>query len=158
MSRKKVKRSQILAEIEAAGRKMSTFTVLFHQAIAEKAGLSGTDHKYLDILFQEGSMTAGQLAELAGLTTGAVTGLIDRLEKQGLVKRESAPDDRRKVIVVPQTEAAMQKLGPVFTRFQQQMDQFYESYSDEELEIVKRYLLDTVSFFSKQIKEMKESK
>ncbi len=53
-----------------------------HEAIAKSAGLTGTDHKYLGLIIQHGEMTAGKLSKLTGLTTGAITGLIDRLEKR----------------------------------------------------------------------------
>src|SRR5690625_7182278 len=102
-------REELIEELLSEGRRASTATIMFHQAIAEKAGISGTDHKYLDILFQEEAVTAGRLAELTGLTTGAVTGIIDRLEKKGLVKRERDPDDRRKVLVVLQTERSEER-------------------------------------------------
>ena len=74
-----------------------------HEAVGRKAGLSGTDHKYLGFLMQNGQMTAGELSNLTGLTTGAITGLIDRFEKKRLVKRQFAEDDRRKVIIEPNT-------------------------------------------------------
>src|SRR5690625_5307671 len=95
---------------------------MFHLAIAEKAVISGTDHTYLDIRFQEEAVTAGRLAELTGLTTGAVTGITVRLDKKGLVKRERDPDDRRKVLVVLQTEVAMKQLGPVFEPLGKDLD------------------------------------
>ena len=65
-------------------------SIQMHEAIARKAGLSGTDHKYLGFLIEKGQMTAGELSNLTGLTTGAVTGLIDRFEKKKLVKRQFA--------------------------------------------------------------------
>lgn len=151
-------RDKLVDEINEAGRKMSTATVLFHQTVAEKAGLSGTDHKYLDLLVQEGAMPAGRLAELTGLTTGAVTGIIDRLEKQGLVKRESDPRDRRKVLVVPQVEKAMEKLGPVFEVLQEDLEVFYDKFSKDELEVIRKYLLDTTKFFQSKTQQLKRKK
>ena len=59
-------------------------SIQMHEAIGRKAGLSGTDHKYLGFLMQKGQMTAGELSALTGLTTGAVTGLIDRFEQKDL--------------------------------------------------------------------------
>ena len=59
-------------------------SIQMHEAIARKAGLPGTDHKYLGFIMEKGQMTAGELSELTGLTTGAVTGLIDRFEKRSL--------------------------------------------------------------------------
>lgn len=155
MSDKK-NREKLIEEINEAGRTMSTATVVFHQTVAQKAGLSGTDHKYLDLLLQEGAMPAGRLANLTGLTTGAVTGIIDRLETQGLVKRENDPEDRRKVLVVPQVEVAMEKLGPIFDSLQKDLEEFYTKYSEEELEIIRKYLLDTTEFFQSKTQQLKE--
>ena len=82
-------------------------SIQMHEAIGRKAGLSGTDHKYLGFLIEKGQMTAGELSNLTGLTTGAVTGLIDRFEKKKLVKRKFAEDDRRKVFIEPNTKNIM---------------------------------------------------
>lgn len=156
MQNKKNPREELIEEINTAGRKMSTVTVIFHQTVAEKAGLSGGDHKYLDLLFQEGPMTAGRLAILTGLTTGAVTGIIDRLEKQGLVKRERDSDDRRKVLVVPLIEKAMKRLAPVFEPLRDDLETFYEKFSDNELEVILKYLVDTIEFFYSKIQQLKK--
>src|SRR5687768_937204 len=97
---------------------MHAFTsIQMHEAVARKAGLSGTDHKYLGFLIEKGQMTAGELASLSGLTTGAVTGMIDRFEKKKLVKRTFAKDDRRKVFVEPNTENIMALLEPLYKEF-----------------------------------------
>lgn len=157
MQNKKKSREELIEEINTAGRKMSTVTVIFHQTVAEKTGLSGSDHKYLDLLFQEGPMPAGRLATLTGLTTGAITGIIDRLEKQGMVKRERDLDDRRKVMVVPQVEKAIKRLAPVFEPLQKDLEAFYVQYSTEELEIIWKYLVDTIGFFTKKIQKLKRN-
>jgi DNA-binding MarR family transcriptional regulator len=81
------------------GREMSARTILFHQAIANVAGVSVTDLKCLDYIQRRGDATAGDLARLTGLTTGAITAAIDRLEKAGLARRERSEVDRRKVFI-----------------------------------------------------------
>ena len=110
-----------------------------HEAIARKAGLSGTDHKYLGFLIQQGQMTAGELATLTGLTTGAVTGLIDRFEKKELVKRQFAKEDRRKVFIVPNTENIMALLEPLYKEFRTKTRELMASFSDEEIRILETY-------------------
>src|SRR3989449_4832514 len=67
-------RAELLAALNEAARRQSTATVLFHAAVAERLGLSATDHKYADLIARQGPMTAGELADRAGLTTGAITG------------------------------------------------------------------------------------
>jgi DNA-binding MarR family transcriptional regulator len=73
--------------------------VVFYEALAERLGLNATDLLAVQLIVSEGSTTPGRLAELAGLTTGAITGVLDRLEQAGVVVREADPDDRRRVIV-----------------------------------------------------------
>jgi DNA-binding MarR family transcriptional regulator len=91
-----MKREETIHNIIDKFREMSTETIMFHQAVADELGLSITDHKCLDLIHRFGAMPAGRLAELTSLTTGAVTGMIDRLEKAGYVKRANDSKDRRK--------------------------------------------------------------
>src|SRR5215475_10461124 len=88
-----------LDDWQEAGRRLSTATIMFHQALADQLGLHPTDHKCIGLLGSAGSATAGELAEATGLTTGAITGVIDRLEAAGFVRREDDPHDRRRVII-----------------------------------------------------------
>jgi DNA-binding MarR family transcriptional regulator len=88
-----------LDDWQEAGRRLSMATIMFHQAVADRLGLHPTDHKCIGLLAESGSTTAGELAEATGLTTGAITGVIDRLEAAGFVRREDDPNDRRRVII-----------------------------------------------------------
>jgi len=81
------------------GFRLSTATVLFHQAIADRLEVSATDMKCYSILRQTGPITAGELAQRTGLTTGAITGVIDRLERADLVRRARDAHDRRRVVL-----------------------------------------------------------
>src|SRR5690349_10600805 len=88
-------------------RRLSAYTVLFNEAVADRLGITLTDLKCSSLLDLQGRMSAGQLAEITGLTTGAITGAIDRLEKAKLARRLADPEDRRKVIV----ESVKQRAG-----------------------------------------------
>lgn len=144
-------------EIEKLTREFSTVTVLMHQAIAQKAGLVGTDHKYIDLLLQHGSMTAGQLARLSGITTGAVTAMIDRLEKSKLVKRERSITDRRKIVVILNQEEALKRIGPSFKLMEKDLENLYDSFTESELIAVEKYLKRVIEFTNKQIENLNES-
>ncbi len=122
-----------------ASRAYSDASIFMHEAIARKAGLSSTDHKYLGLILQYESITAGEISKLTGLTTGAVTGLIDRLEKKNLLKREFTKEDRRKVIIIPNTENSMKLLGPIFEELQQKTMKLVSTYSKKEIETIERY-------------------
>ncbi|HEY1013727.1 MAG TPA: MarR family transcriptional regulator [Herpetosiphonaceae bacterium] len=87
------------AIIELVGFRLSTATIMFHTAVADRLGLSVTDVKGYSILGQAGPLTAGELAARMQLTTGAITGLVDRLEAAGLARRARDPQDRRRVVL-----------------------------------------------------------
>lgn len=80
-------------------RDLSTRTVLLHQAVADRLGLNLSDHKCLDLIVRTGPMTAGELARASGLTTGAITGIVDRLEANRFARRRADPKDRRKTVI-----------------------------------------------------------
>lgn len=125
-------------------RQYSDTSVMMHEAIARKAELTGTDHKYLGLLMQKGPMTAGELAALTGLTTGAVTGLIDRFEKKNLVRRTFAREDRRKVIIVPDTRNVQKLLDPLFAGLQEQTSDLIASFTETEIGIIERYFRSAI--------------
>ena len=79
---------------------------LLEHGASQRLGLGGTDVRFLALLDIHGPLTPGRLSTLTGLTTGSVTGVIDRLERAGYVGRERDAADRRKVRVVPVPEAA----------------------------------------------------
>jgi DNA-binding MarR family transcriptional regulator len=130
-------RSQLLQALSEEARQFSTTTVLLHAAIAERLGLNITDHKAADLLIRRGPMTAGELADLTGLTTGAVTGIIDRLEKAGFARRENDPNDRRRVIVrIAMKPEVERRVGRLFGPLAETTAELAESYSDKELRLI----------------------
>src|SRR5712671_7548382 len=110
-------RAALMEELEHAVRKSSALGVIFGQTVANRVGISSSDLECLDFLNIEGRVTAGRLAEVTGLTTGAITGVVDRMEKAGLVRRERDVSDRRKVFIaiVPENTA---KLGKLYQHMQ----------------------------------------
>jgi DNA-binding MarR family transcriptional regulator len=100
-NRHKLKRESLRELTDLLGRRLSTATILFHAAIGERLGLGPTEAKCRMLLAESGAMTAGELAAKTGLTTGAITGVIDRLEASRWARRARDPRDRRRVIVEP---------------------------------------------------------
>ncbi|MDQ1914711.1 MarR family transcriptional regulator [Paenibacillus sp. GD4] len=117
-------------------RHFSTDTILFHQAVAERLGLNSTDHKCLDIILRNQPITAGMLSDLTGLTTGTVTGVIDRLEKTGYVFREKDQEDRRKVIIRVHTKKAESEIMSHLQSFGQSMKAMLEQYDNEQIKFL----------------------
>lgn len=137
-------------------RRYSDASILMHEAIARKAGLSGTDHKYLGLLIREGAMTAGEFSKLTGLSTGAVTGLVDRLERKKLAKRRFDRNDRRKVIIVPDTKNAMKLLQPLFSSLDKRTTELVASFSESELRVLERYFRSAVQIMDETTKELND--
>lgn len=128
-------RAELIEQLNWGARELSTATVMIHSAIAEHFGLSANDWKCGEFVNRQGALTAGQLAELTGLTTGAITGVIDRLEKARFVRRVTDPNDRRKVVVewIPDRDAEVaQLLGEAFGEIGERMNQ----YSNEQLRLI----------------------
>lgn len=137
-----MERSDVIVAIINKRRQMSTETIMFHQAVADTLGLHITDHKCLDLIRYYGAMPAGRLAELTGLTTGAITGVIDRLEQAGYVRRAKDPKDRRQIIVEPSRNKMLErKLEDIFSPLHESMRCDLSSYSDSELS----FLLDVLT-------------
>lgn len=129
-------RQELLAGLNDAFRQLSAATVLFHQAIADRLGMNITDHKCADILSRTGPVTAGELAQRTGLTTGAITGVIDRLEQGGFVRRVRDPHDRRRVIVEPVVKRMEQVIGPLFESMGRAAAELCARYSTKELAVI----------------------
>ena len=144
------KKEEIIQAIIEKRREMSTETIMFHQTVADEPGLYITDHKCMDIIHRFGAMPAGRLGEMTGLTTGAITGMIDRLEKAGYVRRTNDPKDRRKTIVEPVRNKKLErKIEMIFTPLHERMHKFLSSYSESELTL----LLDIMTKLIEQTRE-----
>lgn len=128
-------RQELFAALSEAMRRASAQGVLFGQAVAERLGLSQTDLESLDLVHLGGRVTAGELARATGLTTGAVTGVVDRLEKAGYVVRERDPADRRKVYV----RAVPERIGEIQALYEP-MERAWmgelETYTEDELKLL----------------------
>src|SRR6266516_5092047 len=112
---------------------------LFDSTVMELAGLNRTDWRCLDILGARGPMTAGQLAEAVRLTTGAVTGVLGRLEGAGLVRRVRDTHDRRKVIVEVTDEVA--RVGaPVYGPLMADVAEAHAVFDADELETITKFI------------------
>jgi DNA-binding MarR family transcriptional regulator len=122
------KREELLAELVREVRQFNGLGASFFRAAASRIGMNVTDLQVTDILDITGPTTAGQLAELTGLTTGAITGMLDRLEKAGLVSRERDPKD------------AQREMEPIFESIEQGWDEIAAQYDNEQLALILEFL------------------
>jgi len=148
--------NETIKRIRRLNQLHSYTSLQMHEAIARKAGLSGTDHKYLGFLIEKGQMTAGELSNLTGLTTGAITGLIDRFEKKKLVKRRFAADDRRKVIIEPNAKKIMALFVPLYEEFRRKSEELIASFSKKEIKIIENYFLKAIEIMDETTNKLND--
>lgn len=150
------RRAALISQLIVLGEMASTETALFQQAAAAKYGLGITDMKALSVLFREGPMTAGHIAQRLSLTTGAVTSVIDRLERRGVVRRTPDPKDRRKVIVTIDYEALASGEN-VYRSMGEAFADLHETYSTEQLEFLVRYHQKSIELTKQEIAKLAKS-
>jgi DNA-binding MarR family transcriptional regulator len=140
-SAKPERRRELLDQLWDLGRTMSTQTVFLHQALAQSVGLNATDTKCIDLILRapDAAVTAGWLSDMTGLTTGAITHILDRLERQHFVERVRDTEDRRKVLVRVRAES-LQPLIPKYEAMGKEFLRVAEQYSDKELALICGYL------------------
>jgi DNA-binding MarR family transcriptional regulator len=136
------------------GRDMGTATLVFHQTVADRLGLNPTDHKCLELLHRAEGATAGDLADWTGLTTGAVTGMIDRLEQAGFVRREDHPSDRRKVVIRPVLER-YGEVSALFNSLCEGMAALCARYSEADLKVIVDYMTRSAELFRRETQRLR---
>ncbi|WP_266156281.1 MarR family winged helix-turn-helix transcriptional regulator [Dyella silvatica] len=136
------------------GREFSARTILFHQAIASLAGVSATDMKCLDYIQRGVAQTPGDLARETGLTTGAITAAIDRLERAELVLRERSEQDRRKVLLQLKHSPQLQALMPIYESIADQSRTMTKRYSVEQMETIHDYLTRWIEIMRQETRKI----
>lgn len=150
--------AEITQLVELIGYRLSTATVLFHAAVAEQVGVGATDMKCYSLLRQTGPLTAGELAQQVSLTTGAITGVIDRLERAGLARRIPDPLDRRRVVVQllhdPERERAIDQL---YVAMGQAITELLLSYNAAERVTIADFLTKATVVMETETKQLRKA-
>lgn len=131
-------RQAATASLLAEARDLSGDFDRLSQAVAERVGMSQTDLLAMDLISRDGHVTAGQIASHLHLTSGAITGLIDRLERSGFAKRQADPKDRRRVVVVPTSKG--DRIGELFGPLALALRRTTEGYSERDLATITDFL------------------
>lgn len=151
-------RQQLIADVQQTMRRTSALGVLFSHAVAERLDMRQADLETLDILQLSGPVTAGRLAELTGLSTGAITGLVDRLATAGYVRRERDDSDRRKVIIHLQPDAIVRDIAPLFAPMGKRMWQLMDEYTDDELRTIRDHADKAGAILQEEAARLREIK
>ncbi|MGV9674687.1 MarR family winged helix-turn-helix transcriptional regulator [Nocardia sp. NPDC003482] len=128
-------KAELGERLTVAAQRNATDAVMMHQAVADKLGLHVTDLRCLNLLRLNGSATPGELAARTGLTTGAVTRMIDRLLAAGFVRREHDHADRRRVIVTL-AEDRVAEIGAHYEPLAREFGKLLGDYTVEQLELI----------------------
>jgi DNA-binding MarR family transcriptional regulator len=152
---KKSKRKELLKKFSDLGRRVSTQTVFLHQAIAQSFGLNATDTRCVDLILTHpvGSVTAGQLSGMTGLTTGAMTHILDRLEKRQIIERVRDTRDRRRIFVRVNPKS-LEPLMPLYEAIGRGYTDLADQYSDEELQLICDYMEKSSAVAQQQLAKM----
>jgi DNA-binding MarR family transcriptional regulator len=139
MSIRRKSPDEMAAALNLAMREVSGLGVLYSQAVAARLRLNSTDLECLDHIVSRGPLTAGALAMATGLTTGAITGVIDRLERAGFARREPDASDRRRVLVRA-TDAVAERIAPLFAPMERAALAALSPYRERELALLLDFL------------------
>ena len=137
---KTVSRHSLEVQIVDSTRRIIANAILYSHQVAERLGLGASDAQFMTLLEVHGPLTPGQLAELTGLRTGTVTGVLDRLEQGRFIRRDRDPDDRRKVIVSRNEDEIQQRVQPHYAPQAEGMVSLLREYDREELSLIAGFL------------------
>jgi DNA-binding MarR family transcriptional regulator len=157
MSSEQPGKQGLLKAVQLAGSGYGARFILLHQAVAERLGLNIIDLRCLRLASEAEEPTAGHLAKITGLTTGTITGLLDRLEKARFIRRERVADDRRKVIVKVLPSGA-QKIERIMGPLSQDMNEALQDFTEAELKAVLRFFDVTAGAVSRHLGRIQEDR
>ena|SRR5438445_9006337 len=139
-------------------RDLATAVIAFHEAGARRLGMTAAERKCAGMVAELGECTPKQIAEMTGLSTGAITGIVDRLERAGYAKRHPNPRDRRSVLIrACNTERLAKETVPIFAPLTEGMNRLDARYSREERALILRHLEDTIAVLREQTEKLESS-
>jgi DNA-binding MarR family transcriptional regulator len=155
LSRQKHQKREIFDELIEEVRRSQNATDRFDSAVAEALGLNRTDMRCLDVLQREGPVTAGHLAEATGLTTGAMTVALDRLERAGYARRARDSGDRRRVLV-ELTPELQGRAGEFYGEHMAMSERLYQRYTLDQLELLLEFVREGRQFNDRKAAELEQ--
>jgi DNA-binding MarR family transcriptional regulator len=151
----KSRKSDLIRQVNMGARQYGISTVLFRHAVGETLGVNVTDMECLALIFFKGLATPSELSRYTGLTSGATTAMLDRLEKARLIERRPNPQDRRGTLIVL-TDERTKELNSVFSPGRDAIDRLNSSYSESELELISGYFTKLVDLWEEERVKLQE--
>lgn len=131
-------KQDLVDKVIHGARQYGISNVLFRNKIGEQLGVNVTDMECLGLLFHKGVATPSELAKQTGLSSGATTAMLDRLQKSGLIERRPNPDDRRGTLIVL-LKSGTEKVGPLFASAREAQQELVSSYTEAELKVLANF-------------------
>jgi DNA-binding MarR family transcriptional regulator len=150
----KLSKNDYIKQVNQGMREYGIITVLFRHAVGERLGVNVTDMECLALIFFKGLATPSELARYTGLTSGATTAMLDRLEKARLIERRPNPQDRRGTWIVL-TDERNGEMESIFSPVREAIAGLNAGYSEKELEIVAEYVKKLVSIWEQGREKLK---
>lgn len=148
-----MQKDDLIKQVIMGGREYGINMVLFRHIVGASLGVNVTDMECLGILFFKGVATPSELAKYTGLSSGATTAMLDRLEKARLIERRPNPDDRRGILIVIVKETAT-KVAPLFASIREAQNRLVSSYTEKELELLAGYFQKSVTMWEDERKKL----
>jgi DNA-binding MarR family transcriptional regulator len=149
-------KTDLIEQVILGARQYVISTVLFRNLVGERLGVNVTDMECLGLLFHKGIATPSELARYTGISSGATTAMLDRLERSGLIERRPNPDDRRGTLIVLLKSGA-EKVGPWFSSVRQAQNELVSNYSEEELRVISNFLERSARMWDEEREELKNT-
>ena len=151
----KLRKKDLVKQVNMSAREYGISTVLFRHAVGEMLGVNVTDMECLALIFFKGLATPSELARYTGLTSGATTAMLDRLEKAHLIERRPNPQDRRGTLIVLTNERT-EEVGATFASGREAIDKLTSSYSESELETIADYFRRLVVVWEEEREKLRQ--
>ena len=150
------KKIDLMIRTNVAAREYGIQMTLYRNMIFEKLGINGTDMECLGFLLSKRISTPTELARYTGLSSGAATAMLDRLEKGGFIERRPNPDDRRGTLIVL-VKSGAEKVAPWFAPVGKAQEELISDYSEDELQLISGFFEQYAKIWEKERKKIEKS-
>jgi DNA-binding MarR family transcriptional regulator len=153
---KKNSKRELVEKVMMASRDSGTRAILFQQTVGHALGLSATDMKCLDLIYRAGPASPTELVKLTGLTSGAVTTLIDRLEETGMIERKLDSKDRRRTVLIP-TEKSARTIPGLYKSLGASAAEYLSKVPEKELHFLEKYFAEMGEIFRRETDKLRQA-
>jgi DNA-binding MarR family transcriptional regulator len=149
-------KKELTKQVIMSGREFGISMVLFRHAVGDRLNVNVTDMECLALIFFKGLATPTELSKHTGLSSGATTAMLDRLEKARLIQRKPNPNDRRGVLLVA-SQDRNKEVGAFFAPLRNKIEKLTSRYSQRELAIIAEYLNKSTKLWEEERQKLKKN-